>query len=82
MRRRRLPKRWLHRSATIQTDRRIGNVNIRTSGAEIAGAFAEEKESAGGREAGADAWKHMRRRTNAVNRDTGLPLADGVKFGH
>src|SRR2546421_77090 len=35
----------------------IVNVNIGPSGAEIGGAFGGEKETGGGREAGADAWE-------------------------
>jgi aldehyde dehydrogenase (NAD+) len=43
----------------------IANVNIGPSGAEIGGAFGDEKETGGGREAGSDAWKaYMRRATN------------------
>ena len=59
----------------------IANVNIGPSGAEIGGAFGGEKETGGGREAGADAWKaYMRRATNTINFGTQLPLAQGVKF--
>jgi L-aminoadipate-semialdehyde dehydrogenase len=59
----------------------IANVNIGTSGAEIGGAFGGEKETGGGREAGADAWKaYMRRQTSTINWGTTLPLAQGVKF--
>ena len=60
----------------------IANVNIGTSGAEIGGAFGGEKETGGGRESGADAWKaYMRRQTNTINYTTELPLAQGIKFG-
>jgi aldehyde dehydrogenase (NAD+) len=59
----------------------IANVNIGTSGAEIGGAFGGEKETGGGRESGADAWKaYMRRATNTVNYSNALPLAQGVSF--
>ncbi len=60
----------------------IANVNIGTSGAEIGGAFGGEKETGGGREAGADAWKaYMRRQTVTINWGTDLPLAQGIAFG-
>lgn len=59
----------------------IANVNIGTSGAEIGGAFGGEKETGGGRESGADAWKaYMRRQTNTINYSTKLPLAQGIQF--
>ncbi len=59
----------------------IANVNIGTSGAEIGGAFGGEKETGGGRESGADAWKgYMRRQTNTINYSGELPLAQGVEF--
>lgn len=59
----------------------IANVNIGTSGAEIGGAFGGEKETGGGRESGADAWRaYMRRATNTVNYSKELPLAQGVQF--
>jgi len=59
----------------------IANVNIGPSGAEIGGAFGGEKETGGGRESGADAWKgYMRRQTNTINYSAELPLAQGVKF--
>ena len=59
----------------------IANVNIGPSGAEIGGAFGGEKETGGGREAGADSWKaYMRRQTNTINYGSALPLAQGVKF--
>ena len=59
----------------------IANVNIGTSGAEIGGAFGGEKETGGGRESGADAWKaYMRRATNTVNYSRALPLAQGIRF--
>lgn len=59
----------------------VVNVNIGPSGAEIGGAFGGEKETGGGREAGADAWRgYMRRATNTVNYGRGLPLAQGVTF--
>ena len=60
----------------------IANVNIGTSGAEIGGAFGGEKETGGGRESGADAWKgYMRRQTNTINWSSALPLAQGIEFG-
>jgi aldehyde dehydrogenase (NAD+) len=59
----------------------IVNVNIGPSGAEIGGAFGGEKETGGGREAGADAWKaYMRRATNTINYGRELPLAQGIRF--
>lgn len=59
----------------------IANVNIGTSGAEIGGAFGGEKETGGGRESGADAWKnYMRRQTVSINYGEKLPLAQGIKF--
>jgi aldehyde dehydrogenase (NAD+) len=59
----------------------IANVNIGPSGAEIGGAFGGEKDTGGGRESGADAWKaYMRRATNTINYGKRLPLAQGVKF--
>jgi aldehyde dehydrogenase (NAD+) len=59
----------------------IANVNIGPSGAEIGGAFGGEKETGGGRESGADAWKaYMRRQTQTVNYSAALPLAQGVQF--
>jgi aldehyde dehydrogenase (NAD+) len=59
----------------------IANVNIGPSGAEIGGAFGGEKETGGGRESGADAWKgYMRRQTSTVNYSRHLPLAQGVRF--
>ncbi|MFO1426080.1 MAG: aldehyde dehydrogenase family protein [Steroidobacteraceae bacterium] len=59
----------------------IANVNMGTSGAEIGGAFGGEKETGGGRESGADAWRaYMRRQTQTVNYSTELPLAQGVSF--
>lgn len=59
----------------------IANVNIGTSGAEIGGAFGGEKDTGGGRESGADAWKaYMRRQTNTINYSTELPLAQGIRF--
>ena len=60
----------------------IANVNIGTSGAEIGGAFGGEKDTGGGRESGADAWKsYMRRQTNTINWSKELPLAQGIEFG-
>jgi aldehyde dehydrogenase (NAD+) len=60
----------------------IANVNIRTSGAEIGGAFGGEKETGGGRESGSDSWKaYMRRQTVTVNYSKDLPLAQGIVFG-
>ncbi len=59
----------------------IANLNIGPSGAEIGGAFGGEKETGGGREAGADSWKaYMRRATNTINYGRDLPLAQGVSF--
>ena len=59
----------------------IANVNMGTSGAEIGGAFGGEKETGGGREAGADAWRaYMRRQTQTINYGNALPLAQGVRF--
>ncbi|MBS0348374.1 MAG: aldehyde dehydrogenase family protein [Proteobacteria bacterium] len=59
----------------------IANVNIGPSGAEIGGAFGGEKETGGGRETGADAWRaYMRRATNTINYSSALPLAQGVRF--
>ena len=59
----------------------IVNVNIGPSGAEIGGAFGGEKETGGGRESGADAWKaYMRRATNTINYSRDLPLAQGIRF--
>lgn len=59
----------------------IANVNIGPSGAEIGGTFGGEKETGGGREAGADAWRaYMRRATNTINYASTLPLAQGVRF--
>jgi aldehyde dehydrogenase (NAD+) len=67
--------------AVTGSDCGIANVNIGTSGAEIGGAFGGEKETGGGREAGADSWKaYMRRQTCTVNWGTALPLAQGVEF--
>ncbi|HVM79834.1 MAG TPA: aldehyde dehydrogenase family protein [Stellaceae bacterium] len=59
----------------------IVNVNIGPSGAEIGGAFGGEKDTGGGRESGADAWKaYMRRATNTINYSRELPLAQGIRF--
>jgi aldehyde dehydrogenase (NAD+) len=59
----------------------IANVNIGPSGAEIGGAFGGEKDTGGGRESGADAWKaYMRRATNTINYSDSLPLAQGISF--
>src|SRR4029079_13317879 len=59
----------------------IANVNTASSGAEIGGAFAGEKHTGGGREAGSDSWRaYMRRATNTINYSGELPLAQGVKF--
>ena len=67
--------------SAVGSDCGIANVNMRTSGAEIGGAFGGEKETGGGRESGSDAWKaYMRRQTSAVNYGRKLPLAQGVKF--
>ncbi len=60
----------------------IANVNTGTSGAEIGGAFAGEKQTGGGRESGSDCWKqYMRRQTNTINFSSDLPLAQGIEFG-
>jgi aldehyde dehydrogenase (NAD+) len=60
----------------------LANVNLGTSGAEIGGAFGGEKETGGGRESGADAWRnYMRRQTVTVNHSDALPLAQGIRFG-
>jgi aldehyde dehydrogenase (NAD+) len=60
----------------------IVNVNAGPSGAEIGGAFGGEKDTGGGRESGADAWKgYMRRATCTVNYSGALPLAQGIRFG-
>jgi aldehyde dehydrogenase (NAD+) len=67
--------------ASDGSDCGIANVNIGPSGAEIGGAFGGEKETGGGREAGADSWKaYMRRATNTINYGRDLPLAQGVSF--
>ena len=64
------------------SDAGIANVNIGPSGAEIGGAFGGEKETGGGRESGADAWKsYMRRQTATINYSRELPLAQGIRFG-
>ena len=67
--------------STTGSDCGIANVNAGTSGAEIGGAFGGEKDSGGGREAGADAWRaYMRRMTATINYSDALPLAQGVRF--
>ncbi len=59
----------------------IANVNLGTSGAEIGGAVGGEKDTAGGRESGSDAWRaYMRRQTCTINWGTDLPLAQGIEF--
>lgn len=59
----------------------IANVNIGRSGAEVGGAFGDEKETGGGRESGTDSWRaYMRRATNTINYGRMLPLAQGVRF--
>src|SRR6202166_4546642 len=59
----------------------IANVNLGTSGAEIGGAFGGEKDTGGGRGAGADSWEaYMRRQTNTINWSSELPLAQGIRF--
>jgi len=59
----------------------IANINLGTSGAEIGGAFGGEKDTGGGRESGADAWRaYMRRQTNTINWSRELPLAQGIEF--
>ncbi|HRP65355.1 MAG TPA: aldehyde dehydrogenase family protein [Thauera sp.] len=67
--------------AAAGSDCGIANVNAGTSGAEIGGAFGGEKDTGGGREAGADAWRaYMRRQTATINFSAALPLAQGVAF--
>ena len=67
--------------SAVGSDCGIANINIGTSGAEIGGAFGGEKDTGGGRESGADAWKaYMRRQTNTINWSRELPLAQGIKF--
>ena len=67
--------------SSVGSDCGIANINIGTSGAEIAGAFGGEKETGGGRESGSDSWKqYMRRQTNTINWSNDLPLAQGIKF--
>jgi aldehyde dehydrogenase (NAD+) len=67
--------------SSVGSDCGIANVNIGPSGAEIGGAFGGEKQTGGGRESGADAWKgYMRRATNTINFSHELPLAQGIKF--
>jgi len=67
--------------SVIGSDCGIANVNLGTSGAEIGGAFGGEKETGGGRESGADAWKaYMRRQTVTINYGSELPLAQGIRF--
>ena len=65
-----------------RSDCGIVNVNIGTSGAEIGGAFGGEKDTGGGREAGADAWKaYMRRQTSTTYYGSTPPaLAQGIRF--
>ena len=66
----------------LGSDCGIANVNIGTSGAEIGGAFGGEKDTGGGRESGADAWKtYMRRQTCTINWSGEMPLAQGIEFG-
>ena len=61
--------------AVSGSDCGIANVNVGTSGAEIGGAFGGEKETGGGRDSGADAWKaYMRCQTNTINWSNDLPL--------
>jgi aldehyde dehydrogenase (NAD+) len=68
--------------ACAGSDCGIANVNIGPSGAEVGGAFGGEKETGGGRESGSDSWRsYMRRSTATINFSTGLPLAQGIKFG-
>jgi aldehyde dehydrogenase (NAD+) len=67
--------------SAVGSDCGIANVNIGPSGAEIGGAFGGEKETGGGRESGADAWRaYMRRQTATINYSTDLPLAQGITF--
>jgi aldehyde dehydrogenase (NAD+) len=55
----------------------IANVDIGPSGAEI----GSEKETAGRRESGSDAWKAcMRRASDTVNQGRSSPLARGISF--
>lgn len=57
----------------------IANINTGTAGAEIGMAFGGEKDSGGGREAGADAWQnYMRRQSNVINWGRDLVLAQGI----
>lgn len=59
----------------------IVNVNIPVSGAEVRGAFREEKHTGGGRKSGSDAWKqHMWRFICTVSYSEDLPLPQGIKF--
>jgi aldehyde dehydrogenase (NAD+) len=68
--------------AASGSDCGLANVNLGTSGAEIGGAFGGEKDTGGGRESGADAWKaYMRRQTCTINGTSDLPLAQGIRFG-
>ena len=55
----------------------VGQTGRTSSG----GAPGGEKDSSGGGESGADAWKgYMRRQTNTINWSQGLPLAQGIRF--
>lgn len=68
--------------AVTGSDCGLANVNIGTSGAEIGLGFGGEKDTGGGRESGADAWKaYMRRQSNVINWSKELPLAQGIHFG-
>jgi aldehyde dehydrogenase (NAD+) len=59
----------------------IANVNIGTSGAEIGGAFGDEKETGGSWESGSDACRtYMRRKANTINWSKELSLAQGINF--
>jgi aldehyde dehydrogenase (NAD+) len=65
-----------------ESDCKIADVNIGTSGAEIGGEFGGEKETGGGRESGTDSLTaYVPQSTTTVNYSGALPLAQGVKFG-
>jgi len=60
---------------------RKGRLFIVANRFEERGAFGGEKDTGGGRESGADAWKaYMRRQTNTINWSKDLPLAQGIVF--
>jgi len=67
--------------SNLGSDCGIVNVNTRTAGAEIGGAFGGEKETGGGRESGSDAWKaYTSIQTVTITYGRDVPLAQGVKF--